>query len=301
MSPAPRNADPSARSGLAYKAYEIEELVDVYFYRRLGIVLARRARLVGMSPNAMSIAAGLIGLVGGALLSNARLAPLGVVLVYLYGVVDSADGQLARMSGQISELGRVLDGVAGYVTHIAIYLSIAAVVIGNGSSWWVLLVVAASGVCTAAHAQMYEYHRTAYASIVLKRRVPSSPGMGSVGGGLGRLVAVYAATQRRLLGAHAEVEAAIARRSRGGIVREEDAQRYRAGFYRLVRGWNIMGDNVRRYGIAICVALHHIEWFLVVTLVPLNLVLAILWAMQRRADRRFLRVIAATPNGDAPA
>jgi hypothetical protein len=148
---------------------------------------------------------------------------------------------------------------------------------------------------------MYDYHRTAYTAIALSRRVPSSDGLTSVGGWLGRLVAVYVGAQRRLLGAHADVEAAIARRSSGGIVREDDAQRYRASFYRLVRGWNTMGDNVRRYGIAICVALHHVEWFLAITLVPLNLVLAILWTMQQRADRRFLRAIGAAPAGDAPA
>lgn len=290
--------DPKLRSRLAYKAYEIEELVDVYVFRRLGIVVAHAARVAGLSPNAVSVVAGLVGMVGGALLSSARWAPLGVVLIYLHGVVDSADGQLARMTGQVSELGRVLDGVAGYLTHIAVYVSIVVVVVGRDGSWWVVPIAAVAGACTAVQAQMYDYHRTAYASIVLKRRVPTTEGLRLVSGWLGDLVTFYVTSQRRLLGLHVDVEHAIARRAVDGTVRDADARGYRTCFYRPVRGWNLMGDNIRRYAIAGCVAFHHIEWFLVLTLVPLNLVLMALWLWQRRADRRYLQAIGPVPGGD---
>ena len=60
-----------------------------------------------------------------ALRSN-TLGSFAFALLILHGIIDSADGQLARMTGQVTELGRVLDGVGGYVTHVAIYLAIAA-------------------------------------------------------------------------------------------------------------------------------------------------------------------------------
>ena len=101
-------------TALAYKAYEIEELVDLYFYRRLGYVVAQAARLMRLSPNAVSMLAGVIGAAGGALIAWPHLALLGVALLVLHGVVDSADGQLARMTGRTSELGRILDGLAGH-------------------------------------------------------------------------------------------------------------------------------------------------------------------------------------------
>jgi hypothetical protein len=301
MGPTSAGFDPRLTSRLAYKAYEIEELVDVYFFRRLGIVVAHGARLLGLSPNAVTVVAGLIGLLGGALLASPRWALFGVALLYLHGVVDSADGQLARMTGRVSDIGRVLDGVAGYVTHIAVYCSIVAVVIGRGGSWWVLPGALAAGACTAVHAQLYDYHRTAYAAIVLKRRVPGPDGPRQLGGWLGRAASIYAVSQRRLLGLHVDVEAAIHGRASAGVVRDEDAQRYRGSFYRLVRGWNVMGDNVRRYAIALCVLAQHLEWFLVITLVPLNFVFAALWMRQQRADRRFLRAIAPASGGAPPA
>jgi len=291
-------SDPARQTQMAYKAYEIEELVDVYVFRRLGIGVAHAARLARLTPNAVSIIAGVVGVLGGSLLASRRWAPLGVVLIYVHGVFDSADGQLARLTGRTSELGRLLDGLAGYFTHVAVYVSVIVLTRREGGSWMVLPLVVAAGACTAIQAQMYDYYRTTYASVVVQRRAPLvDPQSGRQGGLLARVGRVYARVQRQLVGAHVLVEQAIANRSRAGVVAEADVQRYRASFYRLVRGWNVMGDNVRRYVLAMLVVLGHVEWFPAVTLVPLNLVLLGLWLWQQRADRRFLQAIGSPPTG----
>jgi phosphatidylglycerophosphate synthase len=273
---------------LAYKAYEIEELVDVYFYRRVGYLIARLARVLRLSPNAVSIIAAIVGVAGGGLLAMPALALTGVGLLILHGAIDSADGQLARMTGQVSEFGRVLDGISGYVTHVAIYLAILTVMVRQGGPLWMLGLAAVAGLCTAIQAQMYDYHRTAYAAFAIKGRVPLDGTAHPVRGTLGQLVAVYAASQRALLGRHGAVERTIATRAAGDIVRPDDRERYRRCFYWPVRGWNVLGDNVRRFAVAAFVLLHHVEWFVVFTLVPMNLILVALWLYQRRADRRFL-------------
>ena len=73
-------------TGLAYKAYEIEELVDIYFFRRLGYLVAHIARFVRLTPNAVSIVAALIGVAGGALLYWPGLALIGFGLLgYVMG------------------------------------------------------------------------------------------------------------------------------------------------------------------------------------------------------------------------
>jgi hypothetical protein len=282
----------SGPPGLAFKAYEIEELADVYFFRRCGIVVAHAARAGGLSPNMVSILAGAIGGVGGALLASERLAPAGVACLFLYGIFDSADGQLARMTGQTSEFGRLLDGLAGYVAHTAAYLGIVAAVISRGGSWSILGWAAAAGLFTALHAQMYDYHRTAYAAIVV-RGVPTRASRVS-GRPSPPLIAMYEAIQRRLAGRHPEVEALIAARSPGGgQVRMDDRARYRSCFYRPVRGWNLLGDNVRRYAFAVLAVVHHLDWMFAFILLPVNLVLAAMWLWQRRADRQFLDATAS--------
>ena len=277
---------PSGPSGLAFKAYEIEELVDVYFFRRCGILVAHAARAARLSPNLVSVLAGVIGGIGGALLASDRLALAGVACLFLYGIFDSADGQLARMTGETSELGRMLDGVAGYVAHTTAYLGIVVGVISRGGSWRILGWAVAAGLFSAIHAQMYDYHRSTYTAVAIKG-VPSQPPSGSRASRL-PIVAAYESVQRRLAGSHRAVEAWIASRAQHGRVREADRARYRTFFYPLVRGWNLFGDNVRRFGFAVLALTHHLDWMFLFILVPLNVALAVVWLWQRRADRRFL-------------
>jgi hypothetical protein len=94
--------------------------------------------------------------------------------------------------------------------------------------------------------------------------------------------------QRWLIGEHARVEAALAARSVGGRVLEEDQVRYRECFYRPVRGWNILGSNTGLYALGILIWLHRVDLFLIFMLLPMNLALIALRFWQRSADRKFL-------------
>ena len=292
-----------ARSpGLAYKAYEIEELVDVYFYRRLGYLVALAARAARQTPNTISLVAAAAGAAGGAMLYDDRLAPGGFVLLVAHGVLDSADGQLARLTDRTSELGRILDGVAGYVTHIAIFAALAlrAVDRGAGADAWLWALLA--GLSVAIHAQLYEYHRMSYLRYAIQGVVPEPGGTQSrakedlakssgprlATAALYRAARWYEAMQARLAGTHPRVEQAIAARAVNGVVTTDDRSRYRESFYRLVRGWNALGDNVRRYAIGLFVFIWHIDWFVPFILGPMNLLVIVLSLWQRRADRRFL-------------
>ena len=278
----------NASSGLAFKAYEIEEIVDIYFFRRVGLVVAHGARLLKMTPNLVSIAAAAIGVAGGALLFDPQYAFAGFLGLVAYGVFDSADGQLARLTGQVSDLGRVLDGVAGYATHIAIYIAIIAGVLDREGSAWIVPLAVMAGVCTVAQAQMYDYHRTLYARVVVHGRSPKDVDPVTIAGPLGTLTAGYLAMQRALVGRHLDVERAIRDRSSNGQVAEADRQAYRREFYGLVRGWNALGDNGRRFVIGVLALLHHVEWFCIVILIPFNIVLFVLSLRTRQADARFL-------------
>ncbi|GAA1946344.1 CDP-alcohol phosphatidyltransferase family protein [Nocardioides panacihumi] len=97
--------------------------------RRLGRVGAAAGAALGVTPHAVS-------LVGGALWAVALLwlcvvpasfpVVLGVValLVVSFGL-DSADGQLARLTGRTGRAGEWLDHVLDAARHIAVHLSVA--------------------------------------------------------------------------------------------------------------------------------------------------------------------------------
>jgi phosphatidylglycerophosphate synthase len=280
--------------GLAFKNYEIEELADVYFFRPFGVLFARAARSLGLTPTAVTIIGAGVGVLGGTLLYDDRLGLVAFAVIILHGILDSADGQLARMTGQVTELGRMLDGLGGYITHTAIFFAIAAGAIARGavlapwtssiaSPGLVVTGMFLAGAATMVHAQMYDYYRTSYARVVIKGiavapAVPSSHG----------IVGVYESMQRALSGLHARVDASIAARAMNGVVRDADRARYRSCFYWPVRGWNALGDNTRFYAIGALACMHHPEWLFAFVLVPMNAILVLLWLWQARADRRFL-------------
>jgi phosphatidylglycerophosphate synthase len=274
---------------LAFKAYEIEELADQYFFRPLGAVVAQVARRLGCSPTGLTLLGSAIGIAGGALLYDERLGIAAFALIILHSVIDSADGQLARMTGQVTEIGRVLDGVGGYMTHAAIYVAILAGSLQRGAQVSLVAWAALSAIANIAHAQLYDYHRNIYASVAIKGVLPAAAQNRRLPARWVRIVlAAYEKVQRRLVGTHADVEAAIAARSSEGHVSDADRARYRACFYWPVRGWNLLGDNTRFYAVGVLAWMHRLEWFFGFVLIPMNLALAALWLWQRRADRRFL-------------
>ena len=282
----PRNDEPVFAQGLAFKAVEIEELADVYFFRPLGALIARGAGAIGISPIGLTIMGALIGMAAGALLYDERLGFLAFALLILHSIVDSADGQLARMTGRVTDLGRVLDAVGGYVTHVALFLAIGVNLLHRGWSRWILAGMLLAGIATAIHAQMYVYHREAYIAVVTKGSAPGAAPTDVPA--LGWLVRAYFGAQRWFVGLHGKVEMALNARAQASHVREEDRARYRKMFYPLVRGWNFLGDNTRFFAIGVLVCLHRLDLFFAFVLVLMNLAFVLLWFWQRSADRRFL-------------
>jgi phosphatidylglycerophosphate synthase len=274
----------AAADGLAFKAREIEELADVYFFRPFGILFARLARRLGLSPTALTLAGTAVGVAGGALLATPPRAFAGFVLLILHGVLDSADGQLARMTGTSSDFGRMMDGFGGYTTHIAVYTGISISAGGSGAGWSLWWIVPLAAISNVVHAQLYDYHRNTYIAIAVKGE-PTRATFGTPHRGLLR---VYETMQRVWSGTHPAVEHVIAKRQCGGRVRDSDRRLYRSCFYWPVRGWNVLGDNTRFYAIGVLALLGRVDRFFLVVLVPMNLALTALWAWQSRADRRFL-------------
>jgi phosphatidylglycerophosphate synthase len=271
----------------AAKSSEITELADVYFFHPLGSIIARAAAALRVTPTQLTIIGALVGIAGGSLLYDERLGLLAFAVLILHGIIDSADGQLARLTGQTTEFGKVLDGGAGYVTHVAIYVAIAAGMLNRGDSGAVLIWMMLAGIASAAHAQMYEYHRTAYISVVREGRVPQQE-PAKVAPWLRGLYRGYLRMQRWLTGLHAEVENALARRAMAGEVTSEDRSAYRRHFYAVMRGWNFLGDNTRFFAIGLLAWFHRLDLYFAFILLLMNLAFIALWLWQRRADQRFL-------------
>lgn len=157
---------PKVRYADTLKSLDTEEHIDLAFYRPIGYAWACLARRLGITPNAITIASIFLGIAAGVAFyfNNLLINIAGMVLLVWANSFDSADGQLARMTGQYSRLGRILDGLAGDFWFITIYVAIC--LRENVTSQffshhhWVIWVVAIiTGVCHAKQAAMADYYR----------------------------------------------------------------------------------------------------------------------------------------------
>src|SRR5204862_4072194 len=100
--------------------------------------------------------------------------------------------------------------------------AILAGYISRGGSVSIVGWAALAGAANTAQAQLYEYHRTSYITIVLKGLAPHQDRDAVDVVWVRRLFRVYVWLQRPLIGLHGRVEATIAARSPGGIVSDHD-------------------------------------------------------------------------------
>ncbi|MGN0237059.1 MAG: CDP-alcohol phosphatidyltransferase family protein [Lepagella sp.] len=148
------------------KSMDTEEHIDLYFYRPIGYAWALLARKLGVTPNVITIASIFLGVGAGVCFyfDNLWINIAGALLLIWADSFDSADGQLARMTGQYSRVGRILDGISGDLWFASIYVAIclretvtSTFFIEHHWVIWVMAVV--TGLCHAVQAAMADYYR----------------------------------------------------------------------------------------------------------------------------------------------
>ena len=148
------------------KSSDTEEHIDLAFYRPIGFAWACLFRKLHVTPNAVTIASIFIGIAAGICFypTDLWINVVGMLLLIWANSYDSADGQLARLTGQFSRLGRILDGAAGDFWFISIYVaialrSVATVPFFTLHPWviWALAIVA--GLFHAKQAATADYYR----------------------------------------------------------------------------------------------------------------------------------------------
>lgn len=144
-----------------YKSEDTEEPIDIYFYRPIGYIWAVGAKKVGITPNMITIASIFIGMFAGVLFyyPSLKINIAGMLLLVLANSFDSADGQLARMTGNKTQLGRILDGLAGDLWFIVIYVVLVLKCLNQGWDWYIWIIGSLAGASHVLHAAMADYYR----------------------------------------------------------------------------------------------------------------------------------------------
>ena len=154
------------RSG--FKPREVEELIDYYYHRPLAGLLVQLLLPLPFTPNQVTVASGLVGVLAGVAMGYVAVGAdywvaVGGGLLLLSILLDCADGQLARLRGIASPAGRILDGFVDAFAPTAVFVGQAVFLLAKGySPWWVFPIGAPVGASLMWHAGQFDAAKNWY-------------------------------------------------------------------------------------------------------------------------------------------
>jgi len=164
--PRPRAEEPEKTSAFenSLKSNDTEEKIDIWFYRPIGYQIALFCAKVGLRPNPVTIISIFFGVAAGILFYPQQLwiNVIGMLSLMFANSLDSADGQLARMTNDKSRLGRILDGAAGDFWFIAIHIAICLRSMEEGWTAWIWVPGVVAGVSHMIQSAMADYYRNVH-------------------------------------------------------------------------------------------------------------------------------------------
>lgn len=165
-------------------------LYDSVFTRRVSVFITAGLAPLGVTPNQVSTMGILVGVTACLLTAFGRgwVVIVGVLLVHLVAVLDSVDGELARLRRQFSLKGLFLEDLSAFYMIVAFPVAVGFHVFRAGAGSLPLVLAILFG-CFGRNA-MAAARRALLKSMQTKRpvRTPASPSSSGVGGGIRRMI-----------------------------------------------------------------------------------------------------------------
>ncbi len=151
-----------------FKPRDVEEPIDYWVNRPLAGILVKGLAPLPITPNQVTVLSGLVGIAAGAVIATAPLdslwqVPVGGAVLYLSVLLDCADGQLARLRGTSSLVGRFLDGCVDVASCGAAFLGFAILMYRSGIGFWPINIFGwAAGYAMKWHVHGYDHAKNLY-------------------------------------------------------------------------------------------------------------------------------------------
>lgn len=152
------------------KSIETENKIDRIFYRPIGFRIARALRGTGITPNMVTVVSIFVGAGAGFFFyhDNFIYGVCGILLLVLANILDCVDGQLARLTGIKSAIGRILDGFAGDIWFACIYVGFALRLSHEYGTYWFFGLAVLSGMSHLVQANITDYYKTLHLYFISK-------------------------------------------------------------------------------------------------------------------------------------
>jgi len=149
------------------KHIEAEEPLDLYFYRIISFLFVKILLPFPITPNQISIAALVMGVISAVFYAfgNKEAFLIAAAFYTIYYLFDLSDGQVARLKKNGTKLGRIIDGIADYVTHLSIYIGLG-IGLGNDLNTWLLVI--ATLISLMAQVILFDFYRNRYLEYIIE-------------------------------------------------------------------------------------------------------------------------------------
>ena len=94
----------------------------------------------------------------------------GILLLVCANILDCVDGQLARLTGIKSKIGRILDGFAGDLWFASIYIGFALRLANEYGTYWFFALAVLSGMSHLFQANITDYYKTLHLYFISKEK-----------------------------------------------------------------------------------------------------------------------------------
>jgi phosphatidylglycerophosphate synthase len=148
----------------------IDEWWDAHVNRPLAALLVRSLAGTAVTANQITVLSGFTGVLAGVCIAMGRgyWPLLGGFLLFTTMVLDCADGQLARLRGGGSFIGRMMDGFVDWITAMAVHIGVWGYFAVMGFNFFgrevhgpftAFLVALAVGVSMGVHSMIYDSYK----------------------------------------------------------------------------------------------------------------------------------------------
>jgi hypothetical protein len=300
-----------SRVETTYKAREVEGVLDLYFYRPVGLGLAEFFAQLKMTPAAVTLLAGICGVIAGHLYyyRDLRINIIGMALHVCCNALDNADGQLARLTRSESRKGRIIDSIADHLVFVSIYLHLTLRCVVEGSSPAIWLLAVAAGFSHALQGAAADYFRSTYLYFAANggsAELDSSSGLRSKHRKLNwrtsawdkLLLALYLnfTRQQELLAPHLKELRNTATELFHGQIPGWLQQRYRDSAGGMFKWWGLLMTNTRMLILFAMLFIGQPVYYFWFELIPLNLLFVWLLVHQKKMAESLMQLVVAERN-----
>ena len=167
----PDSAEPAWSYARTKKDPAVDELIDIYFHRPIAYAVLRQweHRSWRPTPNQFTMTGGAFGLLAAAVAMVAApgslLWPLAALLMFFANILDCCDGMMARLTGQASNRGMLLDGMIDFIVGVSFWLAMS---IRTAPDWGIWTIPAALSIVLSIliHCGLYDHMRIRFGVLV---------------------------------------------------------------------------------------------------------------------------------------